>query len=169
MATKWNDTNDKKTPGRGQGIKAAASALAFFLGLTLLLSSAASVAQQLLWERDPVPWWTDDWQATENFQSAVSGNLRSFLRLGAGGTPDEAGWYYDEDEGLWDYYNDQPFDSVIVQEGGWGWTAGTAVTEAQPMPDMGIPQEPESDTPVSSPDGAKDADLAFRGDKNLLY
>ncbi len=152
MDTKWNST------------KALAGFLAFFLGVTLVISSLGAVGNRLAWERDPSPRWETDWQNTAAFRDQVSQYLREFLTIGAGG---EVDFYSGE------YWEDYGGDVAVVQEEAararWGFypiteavvvDRGTAEHEAEPD---------SSDSDPAKPEKEQDPDERYRNDKNVLY
>ncbi|MCI8525276.1 MAG: HAMP domain-containing histidine kinase [Oscillospiraceae bacterium] len=175
MATKWNNTSDEQKPVRADRVRAVLGALAFFLGVTLLLASILAVAGQIVWQRDLEPRWTRDWQETYSFRQEVSSTLRSFLTLGAGGTPG-AYSYYVEDEVVWDDYNDVPMTTSVCEDGEawsfWGWSdqsEATAVMEAEEQLPEYVGRSADRGQPVWPAAAKGEEDRAFRNDKNVLY
>ena len=145
---------------RWKRVKRTAGFLAFFLGMTLALSSLGALGNWLAWERGPSPRWEWDWQETDAFRDEVSRYLREFLTIGAGGAVD----FYDQ--ACWTEYGGS---TAVVQEAEayrswWGFypfteavvvDRGTAEQEAQPD---SAPAETE-----------KEPDEAYRNDKNVCY
>lgn len=129
------------SPNKGRRFKAAAGFLAFFLGLSLVLSSLGAMAGRLAWERGAVEWWKDDWQETEAFRAETAAYLREFLTLAAGGRLD---WY----------------DTEVVREAVSG-TAASLYAEVAYV-DTPVRYEPEADKPGNE-------DFYYRSDKNVLY
>ena len=164
----------------GGRVMAFAAFLAFFLGVTLTLSSLGTAANRVAWERDPVPRFAEDWQETERFRSEVSSYLRDFLTIGAGGRPD----FY-----CYDYWLEAEEGSELgcvlqedtvhaVEEAGDRWwtfetidkgTSGTAyVTGPEVRVDLGSASS-SSASVVPAPEKERDPDEAFQNDKNVLY
>ena len=83
-------------------LRAWAGLFALLLGFALVAGSLLSGLGQWVLGSDQ-EWWKGDWQETASFQYLVSGYVRDFLTLGAGGT---LTWY----------------DTVL--EGDSGWTDG---------------------------------------------
>ena len=189
MDTKWNSTD--KDPGgapeqfaaeevreaaeAGKAVKALrpggrafAGFLAFFLGVSLTLSSLGAAADRIVWERDPSPRWETDWQETDAFRTEVSSYLREFLTIGAGGTVD----FYSYD--YYDYWGEEFDDAAVAQEEAaraW-WGFGETIAEAV-LVDRGSAQSPayfsESDPAKGEPEKERDPDERYRNDKNVLY
>ena len=208
MDTKWNSTD--KDPGEalerfvaeevreaveagktvkvlrpGGRVRAFAGFLAFFLGVTLTLSSLGTAANRVAWERDPVPRFAEDWQETERFRSEVSSYLRDFLTIGAGGRPD----FYSYD--YWDYWLEaeeggelgcvlQEATVHAVEEQADRWlniagivdkgSGGTAyVTGPGLRVDRGSASSDSVPPAVPAPEKERDPDETFQNDKNVLY
>ncbi len=156
------DPEAQKGARRSAGrLKAAAGFLAFFLGVTLTVSSLGAVGERIAWERDPIPRFVWDWQETQSFRDEVSHDLREFLTIGAGGRADFDNYGYWLGDG-----------SIVEQEEAYRiwWGFGSPATEALAV-DRGIASsesEPEfSDSAPAEPE--QDPDAAFRADKNVLY
>ena len=148
---------------RAQG---AVSFLAFFLGMTLILSSLGAVGNRIAWERDPFPRWETDWQNTQAFRDEAAHYLREFLIIGAGGKVD----FYDRSywSDAWDettavvqeaeayrsWWGFYPFQEAVIVD------RGTALQESQPASSDSAPAEPEEE---------REPDEAYRNDKNVLY
>ncbi len=151
MDTKWNS------------IKALAGFLAFFLGVTLVLSSLGAVGNRIAWERDPVPRWETDWQETDAFRDEAARYLREFLTIGAGGKVD----FYDRA-----YWSEYGGDVSVVQEAEAyrSWWGFYPFTEAV-IVDRGITESDfsESEPARNEPEVEREPDEAYRGDKNVLY
>jgi signal transduction histidine kinase len=174
----------------GGRVRAFAGFLAFFLGVTLTLSSLGTAANRVTWERDPVPRFAEDWQETERFRSEVSSYLRDFLTIGAGGRPD----FYSYD--YWDYWleaeeggelgcvlQEATIHAVEEQADRWLNIAGivdkgSSETFYVTGPEVRVGQGSASSDSVPSSDSAsvvpapekeRDPDEAFQNDKNVLY
>ena len=148
---------------RRRKFQGAVSFLAFFLGMTLVLSSLGAAGSRIAWERDPVPRWETDWQNTQAFRDEAAHYLREFLIIGAGGKVD----FYDrsywtgsagdttavvqEAEAYRSWWGFYPFQEAVIVD------RGTALQESQPD---SAPAEPEED---------REPDEAYRNDKNVLY
>ena len=168
MDTKWNSTEYRAAPlkeSRGGRAKALAGFLAFFLGVTLVLSSLGAVGNRIAWERDPVPRWETDWQETDAFRDEASRYLREFLTIGAGGKVD----FYDSG-----YWTESSGDMAVVQEAEAfrSWWGSYPMTEAVVV-DRGSAQAPadfsESEPAKAEPGEDREPDEAYRADKNILY
>ncbi|WP_300344650.1 HAMP domain-containing sensor histidine kinase [uncultured Oscillibacter sp.] len=147
---------------KGGRAKALAGFLAFVLGASLTLSSLVSVANQIAWERDPSPRWTEDWQETDSFRNEVSQYLKEFLTIGAGGKVDLYSY---------DYWYDMADDILVEAEEAYRawWDFSGPATEAVAV-DRGSaePALPDSSTPVpAEPETSPDA--RYQADKNVLY
>lgn len=75
-------------PGKHPRLRAWTGLLALLLGFALVAGSLCSALGQ--WVTGGGEWWKSDWQETTAFQATVSGYVRDFLILGAGGTLE---WY----------------------------------------------------------------------------
>lgn len=154
MDTKWNS------------IKGLAAFLAFFLGITLILSSLGAVGNRIAWERDLAPCRVTDWQNTGAFRDEAAHYLREFLTIGAGGEVDfyDSSYWSDSYGGTtavvqeaeayrswWGFY---PFQEAVLVD------RGTAGQESQPDSSDSDPAGPEED---------REPDEAYRNDKNVLY
>lgn len=175
MDTKWNSMDKPSVvesvplktakPKGGGRIKATVGFLAFFLGVSLTVSSLGGMADNLVWERSPVPLRAEDWQETEAFRDEVSSDLRDLLTIGAGGRLDiYNGTYWDEDI----YYGD-----AIVQEQeairSW-WGFGESATTGPATMDRGWGAASSSSSPAESePEKETAPDAAYQNDKNVLY
>ena len=181
MDTKWNSTGKdraleqfvaeevREAVEAGKGAfrpggraRALAGFLAFFLGVTMILSSLGAVGNRLAWERDLAPCRVTDWQNTAAFRDQVSQYLREFLTIGAGGTVD----FYD-----YDYWDDAVAGTSVVQEEAararWGF--GETIAEAV-LVDRGRESEPDSsDSAPAKPEAEREPDEAYRNDKNVIY
>ncbi len=182
MDTKWNNTD--KDPGEaleafvaeevreamgtggaakllrpGGRVKALAGFLAFFLGMTLVLSSLCAAGDRIVWERGPSPRWEWDWQETDAFRDEVSRYLREFLAIGAGGEVDSYG-------GLWAGYDNTY--SIVQEEAVRGWLGFGSAAEAATAVDMGMVTLSEQDVPAK-PEEKQEPDAAYQADKNVLY
>ena len=113
-------------PKKHPRLRAWTGVLALLLGFALVLGSLISALGRGVSSSNR-EWWKSDWQETKAFQSEVSGYVRDFLTLGAGG---ELEWYDTVLEG-----------TVWETDGGWwGETSSTetAVEEdASGAPDAG--------------------------------
>ena len=76
-------------PGKHPRLRAWTGLLALLLGFALVAGSLCSALGQWVTGVSG-EWWKSDWQETTAFQSLVSGYVRDFLTLGAGGTLE---WY----------------------------------------------------------------------------
>jgi len=166
LDTKWNST-EKKQEYRPKGgrVRALAGFLAFFLGVTLVLSSLGTVGNWMAWERDLAPFRVTDWQNTGAFRDQASQYLREFLTIGAGGKVD----FYDST-----YWAEYGGGVSVVQEAEAyrSWWGFYPFTEAVVV-DKGNAQSPvyfsESDPAKSKPEEDREPDEAYRNDKNVLY
>ncbi len=188
MDTNWNSTD--KDPGKaleafvaeevreamgtggaakllrpGGRVKALAGFLAFFLGMTLVLSSLCAAGDRIVWERGPSPRWEWDWQETDAFRGEVSHYLREFLTIGAGGEVD----FYDQA-----YWTEYGGEATVVQEAEAyrSWWGSYPLTEAVVVEGGLAECETQSDSFHSTPAESKkvrEPDEAYRNDKNLLY
>ena len=89
---------------RRRKAQGAAALLAFFLGVSLILSSLGTAAAGLAWERWMEPPVVGRWQNTQAFRDEVSSLLREFLTIGAGGRVDFGGFW------------DGGYDSAVIVE-----------------------------------------------------
>ena len=89
-------------PKKHPRLRAWTGVFALLLGFALVVGSLVSALGRGVSSSNR-EWWKSDWQETKAFQSEVSGHVRDFLTLGAGGT---LTWY----------------DTVL--EGDSGWTSG---------------------------------------------
>ena len=71
-------------PVKHPRLRAWTGLLALLLGFALVAGSLCSALGQ--WATGGGEWWKSDWQETKAFQSTVSGYVKDFLTLGAGGT-----------------------------------------------------------------------------------
>ena len=76
-------------PKKHPRLRAWTGLLALLLGFALVLGSLISALGRGVSSSNR-EWWKSDWQETKAFQSEVSGYVRDFLILGAGGTLE---WY----------------------------------------------------------------------------
>ncbi len=172
MDTKWNSTDKEREyyaaplkdgrPGGGR-VKGPAGFLAFFLGVTLVLSGLGNLGNRIAWERDPSPWWEWDWQETDAFRDEAARYLREFLTIGAGGTVD----FYDSA-----YWAEYGGDVSVVQEAEAyrSWWGFYPFTEAVVV-DRGSAEQGTvfSESDPGKPKEDRDPDEAYRNDKNVLY
>ena len=139
---------------RRRKAQGAAALLAFFLGVSLILSSLGTAAAGLAWERWMEPPVVGRWQNTQAFRDEVSSLLREFLTIGAGGRVDFGGFW------------DGGYDNAVIVEQetirSW-WGFGETVAQVLPA-DRGSLVSPEARD--SSP---AEPDAAFQADKNVLY
>lgn len=84
MATKWNSKSEL--------VKGVCAFLAFFLGVTMTLSSILGAGKLLTSQDAEMEWWRSDWQETTAFKHEVSRYLRQFLSIGFDGDADFL-WY----------------------------------------------------------------------------
>ena len=196
MDTKWNSTHDnpgedleyfvageirkalgpggasgKPYRGPGSRVKALTGFLAFFLGVTLAISSLGNMAAQIVWERDLMPRFSQDWQETERFRQEVSDCLRDFLTFGAGGTLNIYNReYWEEYDGGYDTaLSEQAEETYVIQSEAAEGTAsifrkpfGFATSDsayAVEVDDGVVPARLVQQTP----------DLHYQSDKNVLY
>ena len=164
----------------GGRVRAFAAFLAFFLGVTLTLSSLGTAANRVAWERDPVPRFAEDWQETERFRSEVSSYLRDFLTIGAGGRPDfycYDYWLEAEEGGELGRVLQEATVHAVEEAGDSWWTFGTIdkgtsgtayVTGPEVRVDLGSASS-SSASVVPAPEKERDPDEAFQNDKNVLY
>lgn len=185
MATKWNNTTDagveglsgllaaleqetgpgegKEPPVRlvwigwkpGRTARAAAGFLAFFLGLSLILSSLCQTAGRLAYQADPEGWNQNDWQATAAFRATVADYLESFLIFGAGG---ELQWWSDV---VVEEIEPEPGEWSGRGIPLWGTEASTASTD--------VSVDGPGNTPVKLKEPVADADADYQDDLNVLY
>lgn len=154
MDTKWNNIEGKK----GARFRAVVAALAFFLGLSLMIGSVSVAIGRWADGEDGNEWYKRDWRDTANFRSAVTDYVQSFLTLGAGG---ELEWYH----------------SIAVESatysslyGDYAVATETTVVESTPAP-INVTQaaveeiEPDKNTAQTK----DDPDAAFENDPNVLY
>ena len=106
------------TPKKHPRFRAWTGVLALLAGFALVAGSLLSGLAQWI-NGSNQEWWKLDWQETGSFQSAVSGYVRDFLTLGAGG---ELEWYDTVLADTWE--TDHP----------WSWDT-SASTAAEPEPD----------------------------------
>ena len=101
--------------------------LALLLGFALVLGSLTAALARWVTRSDG-DFWKADWQETAGFRSEISGYVRDFLTLGAGG---ELEWYDTVLEG-----------TVWETDGGWWGEASTTETaveaDASGAPDAAI-------------------------------
>ena len=100
------------TPKKHPRFRAWTGVLALLAGFALVAGSPLSGLAQWI-NGSNQEWWKLDWQETGSFQSAVSGYVRDFLTLGAGG---ELEWY------------DTVLEGTVWETNG-GWWGDTATTE----------------------------------------
>ena len=108
-------------PKKHPRLRAWTGLFALLLGFALVVGSLLLSLGKWITGSD-LEWWKDDWQETRAFASEVSGYVRDFLTLGAGGTLE---WY----------------DTVIVSgdswtSGGW-WGSPTSSDTAMATEDSG--------------------------------
>lgn len=141
MDTKWNNT-DKK----GAAFRAVVAALAFFLGVSLLLGSVAAGLGRWAAE-DGSDWFERDWQDTASFRDEVSGYVYNFLSLAAGG---EVAWYQTTEATT-------VVETVVYSGTRWGrHVTETAYATEEAVPDSDKTAEPNPDE-------------MFENDPNVLY
>lgn len=137
MDTKWNNIEGKK----GARFRAVVAALAFFLGISLLLGSLPAALGRWAAEGYREEWYRRDWQETEQFRDTVADYVRQFLALGAGG---EVSWVvYDntiEDVtyGSWQGDYAVATESAAVEEP----VEEAADTQTEPNPDEEFESSP---------------------------
>ena len=128
-------------PKKHPRLRAWTGVLALLIGFTLVAGSLFSALGQWVtgsnWQ-----WWNSDWQDTKAFQCEISGYVRDFLTLGAGG---ELDWY----------------DTVLESEytwtsGDWGWSTSPSTSL---VPDIAMSEEDTETAP----------DAFYQADKNVLY
>lgn len=171
LDTKWNSTDkdpsgaleqfaeEAREVGKAPRGRAFAGFLAFFLGMTLVLSSLGAVGNQIAWERGPSPRWEWDWQETDAFRGEVSHCLRGFLTIGAGGKAD----FYDGA-----YWTEYGGDAAVVQEDSWWGPITEAVVIDQGLAEYETNLGSSGSAPAE-PSQEGDPDEACRNDKNVLY
>ena len=133
-------------PKKHPRLRAWTGVAALLLGFALTAGSLLSGLGQWVTGSD-LEWWKDDWQETRAFASEVSGYVRDFLTLGAGGT---LTWY----------------DTVLEGDSGWtsgGWYSDTASDSAMASEESGH----------TAPDAAYQADknvlYCIRKNNRVLY
>ena len=133
-------------PKKHPRLRAWTGVVSLLLGFALTAGSLLSGLGQWVTGSD-LEWWKGDWQETRTFASEVSGYVRDFLTLGAGG---ELDWYDTVLEGI-----------VWETDGGW-WEYPTSTT-ATAMEDPGY----------TEPDAAYQSDknvlYCIRRDNRTLY
>lgn len=133
-------------PKKHPRLRAWTGVVSLLLGFALTAGSLLSGLGQWVTGSD-LEWWKGDWQETRTFASEVSGYVRDFLTLGAGG---ELDWYDTVLEGI-----------VWETDGGW-WKYPTSTT-ATAMEDPGY----------TEPDAAYQSDknvlYCIRRDNRTLY
>ena len=100
------------TPKKHPRFRAWTGVLALLAGFALVAGSLGTAAGRWITGGD-LEWWKGDWQETRAFASEVSGYMRDFLTLGAGG---ELTWY------------DTVLEGTVWETNG-GWWGDTATTE----------------------------------------
>ncbi|MCI9121527.1 MAG: HAMP domain-containing histidine kinase [Oscillibacter sp.] len=133
--------------------------LAFFLGVSLLLSSLGGMVDRLLWQRDQGFDFRRDWQDTQAFRNEASRYLRGFLTIGAGGVPTYPSVWLEE------------FDDLTLRE-------AEVIQEAVTGTGFQIPQEATTTDstgehyvflqPAENP-VPQEPDAAYQADQNVLY
>ena len=152
MDTKWNST------------KGLAAFLAFFLGMTLTLSSLGAVGNRIAWERDLAPYRVTDWQNTQAFRDEAAHYLREFLIIGAGGKVD----FYDSS--YWSESYGETTAVVQEAEAYRSWWGFYPFQEAVLVDRGTAAQDPASfDSDPAKPEEDREPDEAYRNDKNVLY
>ena len=107
-------------PKRHPRLRAWTGVVSLLLGFAFVAGSLLSGLGQWVLGSDQ-EWWKGDWQETASFQYLVSGYVRDFLTLGAGG---ELAWYETAVE-----------NGDTWTDGGWWWdtsseTAAPTVEES---------------------------------------
>ena len=133
------------TPKKHPRFRAWTGVLALLAGFALVAGSLLSGLAQWI-NGSNQEWWKLDWQETGSFQSAVSGYVRDFLTLGAGG---ELEWYDTVLADTWE--TDHPWS--------WDTSASTAV-------ELDDPAEPEPDAAYQ---GDKNVLYRILDNGKLLY
>ena len=133
------------TPKKHPRFRAWTSLAALLVGFSLVVGSLLSGLAQWI-NGSNQEWWKLDWQETGSFQSAVSGYVRDFLTLGAGG---ELEWYDTVLADTWE--TDHPWS--------WDTSASTAV-------ELDDPAEPEPDAAYQ---GDKNVLYRILDNGKLLY
>ncbi len=98
-------------------LRAWTGLFALLLGFALIAGSLCFALQRWVTSSGE-EWWKSDWQETSAFQTIISGYMRDFLTLGAGGTLEE--WYDAMMEGDYMWTSDgwdTAASSITVMEG----------------------------------------------------
>lgn len=149
MDTNWNNTAE--APCRGGMVRALCAALAFFIGMSLMLASVCDAVGRWTQNTDPVQWWKRDWRQTQAFRDVVSEQLQSLLTLGAGG---ELEWY--------DAYAELTQDAQTLYGGTmYSYSTETSIDYATPMA--------ESERAEQDAWRKEHPDWQLRAQKNLQY